>query len=416
MDTLNTRFHSTPERYREYTVHALDKAMSDGVIVQDDRDLICKFISHIESNAEHLSPGRQFKLANVLALSRNFLKSPFREATLEELETAAATIKSTTKYKRNTKIDYVRFLRRFFLWLSEEGLTDIPEKKIRAIKVPRLDNVTKTAEGMLTESEVKAIIENCKNSRDRLIVMLAYEGGFRIGELGSLTWGQIKEEPWGLLVNVASKTEMPRLVPCIHSKPYLAAYKNDTGVPAQPKRDDLVFWIQKKGTRVGIQYHMIRKMIRLAAEAADVEKRVTPHIFRHSAVTQAVNDGMSEQVVKSIFWGNAGTGMLRTYSHLSNKDIVNAVRQRYGIEKEPERKREMKTFGSVQCGACGFVNPPTLRFCGQCGTPLNKDARQSIQTATTAITTAITPEQKKQVLSGMTKDELMGLLSEIAQK
>lgn len=377
MDTQNARFHSTPDRYREYTVNALDKAIQGGVIVPEDRDLICKFISHIESNAEHLSPARQFKLANTLAQSRNFLKVPFTLATVEDLETASAAIKSTTKYKRNTKIDYVRFLRRFFLWLNEEGLTNIPEKKIRAIKVPRLDNVTKTAEGMLTESEVKAIIENCKNSRDRLIVMLAYEGGFRIGELGGLTWGQIKEESWGLLVNVSSKTEMPRLVPCIHSKTFLSAYKNDYGISAQPKKGDLVFWLLKKGKRVGIQYQGIRKMIKLATEAAGVDKKVTPHIFRHSAVTQAVNDGMSEQVIKSIFWGNSGTGMLRTYSHLSNKDIVNAVRQRYGIEKEPERKREMKTFGSVQCGACGFVNPPTLRFCGQCGAGLTTEAKTS---------------------------------------
>lgn len=378
MDSQNTRFHSTPERYGEYTVNSLDRAIKDGIIVQDDRELICQFISHVESTAEHLSPGRQFKLANVLALSRNFLKVPFRNATLEDLEKAAAAIKSTTKYKRNTKIDYVRFMRRFFLWLSDEGLTSIPEKKIRAIKVPRLDNVTKTAEGMLTEQEVKSIIECCKNSKDRLIVMLAYEGGFRIGEIGSLTWGQIKEEPWGLLVNVASKTEMPRLVPCINSRSYMAAYRNDYGIPAQPKKDDFVFWLLKGSERIGIQYAGVHKMIKTAAIAAGIEKSVTPHVFRHSAVTQAVNDGMSEQVVKSIFWGNAGTGMLRTYSHLSNKDIVNAARQRYGLE-EPERKKDTKTFGAVQC-VCGFVNPPTLRFCGQCGVPLTGDARVQVQT------------------------------------
>ena len=40
--------------------------------------------------------------------------------------------------------------------------------------------MTKTAEMMLTEDEVRAMINACMNSRNRALIATLYEGGFRI--------------------------------------------------------------------------------------------------------------------------------------------------------------------------------------------------------------------------------------------
>ena len=84
---------------------------------------------------------------------------------------------------------------------------------------------------------------------------------------------------------------------------------------------------------------------------------------------------MGESIVKAIMWGNQSTDMLKTYSHISNDTIMDAVAQRYGIKK-PETREEKKLFEPIQCTDCGTVNPPGMRFCGVCMKPLTKEGEE----------------------------------------
>ena len=45
--------------------------------------------------------------------------------------------------------------------------------------------MTRTAQMMISEDEIRAIIEACQNSRDRAIIATLYEG-FRVEEIGRL--------------------------------------------------------------------------------------------------------------------------------------------------------------------------------------------------------------------------------------
>jgi len=372
---MEQRFHGSKADLERYSENSLNKAVSDGRITEEDRDLLDRFVNWIQGTGAQLSPQRRFKLFYTLIGCRRYLDTPFSQATTNDLLNAAGKIKGSPEMAKNTKGDYVRFLKRFYLWLVEQGYSDIPERDIRKIKPPQYDVTTKTAEMMLSDEEVKAIVAACRTSRDRAFVMLLYEGGFRIGELASLTWSQVKIDEDFALINVYGKTEKPRMVPCRDSKAYLLQYMNDYGIPSPPPRDDLVFWGMWKGERVQMTYNGMAKIIKMAADKAGIQKKITPHIFRHSSITQAVRDGMGEQVIKSKYWGNSDTAMLKTYSHITGQDILNAVKERYGIETEPKKKKDRKTFGPVQCAECGFVNVPTNRHCGKCGEPLTEEAR-----------------------------------------
>jgi len=265
--------------------------------------------------------------------------------------------------------------------MRERDLTEVPESMIRKIKVPRLNLTTKTAEMMLSNDEVKAIVSKCKNSRDRAIVMLLYEGGFRIGELASLKWEQVKIEDWAAIINVMGKTAIPRMVPCVNSRLYLATYMNDYQIPYPPPKDEFVFWVMRRPAkdkpleRVGLEYQAVAKMIKIAARDAGIQKKVTPHLFRHSAITQAVREGLPETVLKSIMWGNVETGMLRTYSHLSNPDIENAIKARHGIPTGQDQEQGRKTFVPRICKFCSAKNVPTNVYCGQCGKSLEENVQ-----------------------------------------
>ncbi len=376
------RFHATAEQYQEYTVNSLTRAVNTGAINQTEADLITEFVNEIRGEAEHISEGRIFKIHYILIGCRKmkdgkrFLKVPFDKATAKDLKTATGLIKNNSKAAKNTKTDYIRFLKRFFLWLADKGYTTIPEKEIRSIKVPSLDTTTKTAEGMLSIEEMNQIIAHLKNPRDKAIVALMASGALRVGEVASLTWSQVKIEEHHCIINVSAKTETPRFVPVdATAKLHLINYINANQIQQVP--DELVFWLIHGGERVQMGYAGLAKTIKIAAKEAGINKAVTPHVFRHSAITGMINDGLGESVTKLICWGNQSTNMLKTYSHLSNPNILKAVQERWGVEV-PTKKSEIKKMGVIQC-QCGVINAPTNKYCSSCGSGLTKEAADAVK-------------------------------------
>lgn len=368
---MSSRFHKTDAKYYEYTERIIQNAINDERITESDARTIREFVSEKQATADQLSASRVYKIVVILVGTRRFLGVPFLDMGIDDLNNAVRRIKGASEYKQNTRSDYVRFLKRFALWLVESERVDMPEKRIRAIKVPPLDNMTKTAEMMLDDEEIRAIIDKCRNSRDKCILTMLYEGAFRVGELGNLKWGQVqfpRDRDWSVIVNVAEKTGVPRMVPLVMAKPIMIAYMNDNNVSRKP--DQHVF-LTSRGQP--LQYAGVAKMLKVAAGDAGITKSVTPHLFRHSRITHMIRDGMGESIVKAIAWGNQGTDMLKTYSHISNETIMNAVAEKYGIKK-PETREEKKLFEPTQCMSCGLVNPPGMKYCGGCMRPLTEEA------------------------------------------
>ncbi|MDO9540405.1 MAG: site-specific integrase [Methanocalculus sp.] len=402
---MSSRFHVTAEKYETYGDASLGKAYQAGKITLEDEELIRTFVDEVEATAQTLSPSRKFKLVCMLTGSRQFLKTPFIDTSIEDLNAAIRDIKSSQEYAQNTKSDYVRFLKRFMLWMAETERSNIPEKRIKAIKNIPINAMTKTADDMLCEEDIRSIIDHCKTSRDRCFFMMLYEGGFRVGELGNLRWGQInfpKDKDWSMIINVSDKTGVPRMVPLVMSKPFMVQYMNDMK-PSRGK-NEYVF-LTNRGQP--LQYAGVTKALKLAAREAGVEKHVTPHLFRHSRITHMIADGMGESIVKAIMWGNQSTDMLKTYSHISNDTIMDAVAQRYGIKK-PETREEKKLFEPTQCPDCGTVNPPGMKFCGICMNALTQEAKESLKV--THATVEETPEYRAllDVMREKVRKELMG--------
>lgn len=52
----------------------------------------------------------------------------------------------------------------------------------------------------------------CTRNSDRAIIMMLYEGGFRIGEIGGVKWGDLTFDKWGVIASVNFKIGKPRYV------------------------------------------------------------------------------------------------------------------------------------------------------------------------------------------------------------
>ncbi|MCM1988023.1 tyrosine-type recombinase/integrase [Methanococcoides seepicolus] len=97
----------------------------------------------------------------------------------------------------------------------------------------------KLPEELLTEDEVKQMIDVANHPRDKTIVAVLYDSGCRISELGNLKFKHIQFDQYGAVITVDGKTGMRR-VRLISSVPYLSAW-----IAIHPDNDnpDAYLWI-----------------------------------------------------------------------------------------------------------------------------------------------------------------------------
>ncbi|MGB4506976.1 MAG: tyrosine-type recombinase/integrase, partial [Candidatus Methanoculleus thermohydrogenotrophicum] len=273
----NERFHHSPEEYFEYAEKSLTAAVEDGRITPEDAGLIREYVAESSSG---LSPGRQYKTAYTLIAVRRYLP-PFLETKKTDLLGGINRMRFAKKdngkpYKKNTIADYVRFTKRFYLWLVKRGYVDIPADIIKEIKNPQYDTQTKTEDNILTGEEVSRLIEAAKSIKYKALLGVMYEAGLRSGEVASLKWKDVTFHEWGAKVRTAEKTGRLRTIPIITYREYLAKWKSS--YPGDPTGDNFVF-LTSRGEPM--QYRGLAKAVSNFAKAAGIKKKITLHTFRH---------------------------------------------------------------------------------------------------------------------------------------
>ncbi len=383
-DTKDTKkivsFSKTPEQFKLYAKRGIEKQIRAGNMTERDSELIREFVKtvRIENN---ISPSREYKITNALSNVSRFFSCQYEDAKLLDIYTAVDLIKEADKVQsKNTKggklssdsqKDYITFLKRFYLWMIDEGYISLKKEKIQKIKTPKAKKMSKTAADMLTDDDILQLIvkgcTGCTQTRDRALVSVLYEGAFRIHELAGLTWGQISFENKNFLqVNTDGKTKIPRYIPLTVSKEYLSKWKSE--YPAEPADDAPVF-VSNRGK--SFTYPYLKKHLNDIADRAGI-KRFNPHVLRHSRITNLAKAGYSETTIKMMCWGSLDTGMFARYAHLTGVDINREIALKNGFaldEDEPGKG----AFKNKTCPRCNSLNPPTVRFCGVCGCALDKE-------------------------------------------
>jgi len=359
--SINEVFHSI--RY-EYQIRAIDTALLRETITLRDAQLIREFIAERQS-CVGISVGRSNKLVFTLLGWRRFI-GEFSENTIADLYAGIPALKNAAScrgkpFKQNTISDYVAILKQFYLWLIENEYSFISEKKLRKLQTPRKNPMTKTASSLLTPNEVRAIIKVCHRSVDRALITLLYEGGFRVGEIGTMKWGDLKFDQYGIIVNVNFKTGIPRYVRIIMGKEYLAQWRHD--YPGVADGDSLVF-LNRNGQP--LTHAMVSKQLTRLADRAGVTKHITPHLFRHSRITHLIQEGVSESVIKLMMWGTINSKMFQTYAHLTGSDIDSELLRAYGIAADEQKGKELR-LEPRQCAHCQTINSPVANYCVVCG-------------------------------------------------
>ena len=288
-------------------------------------------------------------------------KTDLAKATKEEIESAMAKIESSD-YADTTKSNIKVITKAFYKHYLGEDL--YYPKQIAWVKTSKSRKKI-LPDDILNEEEVLKMIEASGNMRDKAIIAVLYDSGIRVGELLSLKIKSVDltGEPAHIIVD--GKTGM-RKIPILFSAPYLSNYLE----LVKGKKHDEYLW-----TGIGtwtasnrlVDGSAIRKLLRIVAKKAGIQKRMYPHLFRHSRATYYANR-LTEQQLKALFGWTGDSTMVSTYVHMSGRDIDDAVMQTYG-----KRPRELSVPKLVEkvCPRCRYANGIDFLHCKRCGAALD---------------------------------------------
>ncbi len=216
---------------------------------------------------------------------------------------------------------YFKFL------LIEESINSDPTSLLEAPRIGRkLPDVLSLEE---IDSLINAIdVEKPEGQRNRAILETLYSCGLRVSELVSLKISDLFLEQG--YVKIKGKGEKERLVPIspraiAEIKKYVETYRKTLKITSNAK--DILF-LNRRGQM--LSRVMIFTVIKNLAEAINLNKKISPHTFRHSFATHLIEGGADLRSVQEML-GHESILTTEIYTHLNKeylKDTINRFHPR----------------------------------------------------------------------------------------
>jgi len=267
------------------------------------------------------------KLQEYIQLSKTN-KSP-AEISPEDLNQFLVTLNELGIHQRS-QARLLSGLRTFYKYLLLEDIVESdPTELIDSPKLPR------TIPDFLTVEEINLILAQIDMSRpdgqrNRAMFETLYGCGLRVTELVNLTLTNLFLEEG--FIKVLGKGDKERLVPIDPASiKHIKTYKNLVRVhqDIQLGEEDLLF-LNRRGKRLSRQY--VFMALKDLVALAGIDKKVSPHTFRHSFATHLVEGGASLRAVQEML-GHQSITTTEIYTHLDRDYLRQSI-----IEFHPRYK------------------------------------------------------------------------------
>src|SRR5271156_3181242 len=194
----------------------------------------------------------------------------------------------------------------------------------------------------LTHAEIEALIGAAdlatpSGRRDRMLLLFALQTGLRVSELINLTCGDVALGT-GAHVRCMGKGRKERSTPlrkdCVEA---LHTWLRERG-----GADSEPLFISNRGARLSRDAveHIVRKHVGLAATTCPTlkGKRVTPHVLRHSAAMQLLQNGVDRTVI-ALWLGHESVESTQMYVHADIQIKEQAMAKTTPVAVSPSRYR-----------------------------------------------------------------------------
>lgn len=208
-------------------------------------------------------------------------------------------------------------LRSFFkFWMRQKMMTQNPAKAVATPKIP------KRIPRFLSEEEAATLLHvpmgaTFQEKRDRAILELFYSSGLRVSELVGVNVGDIDLATG--MVRVLGKGRKERLVPvgrpAVDSiQDYMKARNQVTqGGPNGP------LFINRQGGRLTVR--SVERQVKKYLQLSGIQKKVTPHMLRHSFATHMLNHGADLRGIQELL-GHSSLSTTQRYTHVTIDQLM----------------------------------------------------------------------------------------------
>jgi len=293
-----------------------------------------KLITAIEAFLEHVEIGKNQSLKTV----RNYhhYLTRFEEFAGGDLPVSDITLDVVTKYRlflnrykdrfgrsltRKTQGYHLIALRAFLKHLARQDIESLAAEKV---DLPKAED--RHVE-FLTADEVKKLIDAAplsKNTeaRDRAIVEALYATGLRVSELVSLNRDQVDlERREFTVIGKGRKARVVFLTPrAAEAIQHSLTLRDDNFRPLFVNTRHTPSIARFDGEQRRLSAVSIQSLVRRAALKAGIQKKVTPHVLRHSFATTLLQHGADLRSVQEML-GHASITTTQIYTHLTNQRL-----------------------------------------------------------------------------------------------
>ncbi len=162
----------------------------------------------------------------------------------------------------------------------------------------------------LTEEDIKQLTAACKKERDRLLIILLYQTGARISEALALTPASIRNFEGKPALEIIDKGRKLRMVALpVNLKDKLESYAYRAGIEPRMKFFD-------------INRSRAWQILNEVREVAGMEKRVFPHLLRHSDAIIRLRKTGNPKALQYHLGHNSPAMTLRYLSTLTQEDAL----------------------------------------------------------------------------------------------
>ena len=199
----------------------------------------------------------------------------------------------------------------FFNWINT--LQILNYNPTLGIEQPKL---SQRLPKVLSIDEIEKILKSDLSKQNRAIIELIYAAGLRVSELCSLEMQNVDLQ--AKYVRCIGKGSKERIVP-IGNKAIKAveAYLKDRNYILKKNNiEKAPLFINKKGkpiTRIEV-YEIISALGNI------INKKITPHVLRHSFATHLLENGADLRVVQELL-GHSDVSTTQLYTHVSKKRL-----------------------------------------------------------------------------------------------
>jgi len=226
--------------------------------------------------------------------------------------------------------------RSFYRYLLQEGL--IETSPLATTSSPKLD---KRLPSFLTLEEIRRLLETPDPStpqgqRDRTLLELLYAAGLRVSELVQLNLEQINLDSREL--RVWGKGAKERIV--LMGKPAaeaLATYIGEGRIKLLGGKRNTALLVNRYGGR--LNERRVQIILGKYARAAGIDKRVHPHMLRHTFATHMLDGGADLRVVQELL-GHAALSSTQIYTHVTKSQAKKVYLSAHPMAQEKDNERE----------------------------------------------------------------------------